>query len=117
MDKKIYLVYSQHGFSEALRHTMYRVSDCLFYKDDFAFVRTEESARSYWEKYLSKELIDNFITEIEVGKEKMNMWGIMNKKVWKFLGIETEAKKDEKDEHSTGGARQQEEGNDRMGNV
>ena len=116
MTKKYYLVYSQHGFNETLKQTMYKVSDCLFYKEDFAFIRTDESARSYWEKYLSKELVDNFITEIEVDKERMNMWGMVNKMVWKFLGIETEAK-NEKDEHSTGGARQQEEGNDRMGNV
>ncbi len=116
MAKKCYLVYSQYGFSDALKQTMYKVSDCLFYKNDFAFVKTEESARSYWEKYLSKELVDNFVTEIEVSKERMNMWGMIHKTVWNFLGIETE-KKDEKDEHSTGGARQQEEGNDRVGNV
>lgn len=111
MDKNCYLVYSEHGFSNVLKEVMFKNSDCLFYNDNMVFIRTTEKAKDYWEKYLSNALVDNFITKLDVSKENMNMWGMLNKKVWRFLGVITE-ENTEKDEHSTGSTRQQKEGND-----
>lgn len=111
MDKNCYLVYVEHGINNVLKEKMFKNSHCLFYNDNMAFVKAEENVMEYWRKYLSTTNGDNFVVRIDITKESLSMWGMLNKKIWTFLGVITD-KNNEKDEHSTGSTRQQEEGND-----
>ena len=106
MDKNCYLVYVEHGINNVLKEKMFKNSDCLFYNDNMAFVKAEENVMEYWGKYLSTVNGDNFVTRIDITQENLSMWGMLNKKVWRFLGILTDEEKENKDEHSTSSTRQ-----------
>ena len=106
MDKNCYLVYVEHGINNVLKEKMFKNSDCLFYNDNMAFVKAEENVMEYWGKYLSTVNGDNFLARIDITQENLSMWGMLNKKVWRFLGILTDEEKEDKHEHSTGSTRQ-----------